>query len=144
MPRAKKVVNIKNAFLHTRQLREGIFDICSNRCCIFTIEVFFQNGRHCFVFGKKISNSKFISFLIYIFRKSLIARHWSLRSGPYLLHISKRQEFLRLRQSEVDRRPKPTAVVEGFAPTATATAAEGFWPNFGRGSEKQVLLSSLH
>ena len=36
----------------------------------------------------------------------------------------------------VDRRPKPTAVAEGFAPTATATAAEGFWPNFGRRSEK--------
>ena len=37
MPRAKKVVNIKNQFLHARQLREGIFDICSNWCCIFTI-----------------------------------------------------------------------------------------------------------
>ena len=28
MPGAKKVVNIKNQFLHARQLREGIFDIC--------------------------------------------------------------------------------------------------------------------
>ena len=36
-PRAKKVVNIKNQFLHARQPREGIFDICSHQCCIFTI-----------------------------------------------------------------------------------------------------------
>ena len=46
MPRAKKVVNEKNAFLHARQLRDEIFDVCSNGYCIFTIEVFFQNGRH--------------------------------------------------------------------------------------------------
>ena len=61
MPRAKKVVNEKNAFLYARQLREEIFDVCSNSYCIFTIEVFFQNGRHCFVFGKKI-----LKFEIYI------------------------------------------------------------------------------
>ena len=28
MPRAKKVDNTKNQFLHTHQLREKIFDIC--------------------------------------------------------------------------------------------------------------------
>ena len=61
MPRAKKVVNMKNQFFHARQPREGIFEICSSSCCIFTIEVFFQNGRHCFVFGKKI-----LKFEIYI------------------------------------------------------------------------------
>ena len=71
MPRAKKVVNEKNAFLHARQLRDEIFDVCSNGYCIFTIEVFFQNGRHQSNFEKKISNLKFISFFIYIFRKSL-------------------------------------------------------------------------
>ena len=38
--------------------------------------------------------------------------------------------------SGVDRRPKSTAVAEGFAPTATATAAKGFWSNFGRRSGK--------
>ena len=37
IPRAKKVVNIKNQFLHARQPREGIFDIRSHRCRIFTI-----------------------------------------------------------------------------------------------------------
>ena len=37
MPQAKKVVNIKNQFLHARQPRERIFDIRSHRCCIFTI-----------------------------------------------------------------------------------------------------------
>ena len=37
MPGAKKIVNIKNQFLHARQPREGIFDIRSHRCCIFTI-----------------------------------------------------------------------------------------------------------
>ena len=42
MPRAKKVVNEKNRFLHARQLREGIFDVSSNSYCIFTIEVFFR------------------------------------------------------------------------------------------------------
>ena len=46
MPQAKKVVNEKYWFLHARQLREGIFDVSSNSYCIFTIEVFFQNGRH--------------------------------------------------------------------------------------------------
>ena len=46
MPRAKKVVNIKNQFLHACQLREEIFDVSSNSYCIFTIEVVFQNGRH--------------------------------------------------------------------------------------------------
>ena len=61
MPLAKKVVNMKNQFFHARQPREGIFEICSSSCCIFTIEVFFQNGRHCFVFGKKI-----LKFEIYI------------------------------------------------------------------------------
>ena len=53
MPRAKKVVNEKNAFLHARQLREGMFDIYSNSCCIFTIAVFFQNGRHYSNFEEK-------------------------------------------------------------------------------------------
>ena len=37
MPQAKKVVNIKNQFLHARQPRERIFDIRSHRCGIFTI-----------------------------------------------------------------------------------------------------------
>ena len=32
MPRAKKVINIKNQFFHARQPREEIFDICSHRC----------------------------------------------------------------------------------------------------------------
>ncbi len=35
--RAKKVINIKNQFLHARQPCEGIFYICSHRCCIFTL-----------------------------------------------------------------------------------------------------------
>ena len=85
MPRAKKVVNEKNAFLHARQLREGIFDICSNSCCIFTIEVFFQNGRHCSNFEKK--NLKFeIYFIFDIYFQKITDRHWSLRSGPYLVY----------------------------------------------------------
>ena len=37
MPRAKKVINIKNQFLHARQPCEGIFDIFSHQRCIFTI-----------------------------------------------------------------------------------------------------------
>ena len=37
MPRAKKFANIKNQFLHARQPREGIFDIPSHQCSIFTI-----------------------------------------------------------------------------------------------------------
>ena len=37
MTQAKKFVNKKNQFLHARQLPEGIFDICSNCCCIFTV-----------------------------------------------------------------------------------------------------------
>ena len=37
MPQGKKIVNIKNQFLHARQPREGIFDIRSHRCRIFTI-----------------------------------------------------------------------------------------------------------
>ena len=63
MPRAKKVVNMKNQFFHARQPQEGIFEICSSSCCIFTIEVFFQNGRHCFVFEKK--NLKFEIYIIF-------------------------------------------------------------------------------
>ena len=35
MPRAKKVVYLKNQFFHARQPREGIFDIHSHQCCIF-------------------------------------------------------------------------------------------------------------
>ena len=66
MPRAKKVVNEKNAFLHARQLREEIFDVCSNSYCIFTIEVFFQNGRHQSNFENK--NLKFeIYFIFHIY-----------------------------------------------------------------------------
>ena len=34
---AKKVVNIKNQFLHARQSHDGIFDIRSHRRRIFTI-----------------------------------------------------------------------------------------------------------
>ena len=84
MPRAKKVVNIKNQFLHARQLREGIFNICSNSCCIFAIEAFFQNGRHCSNFENK--NLKFeIYFIFDICFQKITDRHWSLRSGPYLL-----------------------------------------------------------
>ena len=37
MPRAKKNVNIKKQFLHVRQPREGIFDICWHWCSIYTI-----------------------------------------------------------------------------------------------------------
>ena len=37
MAGAKKVVNIKNQFFHARQPREGIFDIHSHWCCIFTL-----------------------------------------------------------------------------------------------------------
>ena len=53
MPQANKVVNEQNAFLHARQLHEEIFDVCSNGYCIFTTEVFFQNGRHQSNFEKK-------------------------------------------------------------------------------------------
>ena len=37
MAGAKKVVKMKNQFFHARQPREGIFEICSHWCCIFTI-----------------------------------------------------------------------------------------------------------
>ena len=37
MAGAKKVVIIKNQFFHARQACEGIFEICSHWCCIFTI-----------------------------------------------------------------------------------------------------------
>ena len=93
MPRAKKVVNIKNAFLHTRQLREGIFDICSNRCCIFTIEVFFQNGRHCSNLEKKILKFE-IYFIFDIYFQKINVRHWSLKSGPSLTYISFKSGYL--------------------------------------------------
>ena len=39
---AKKVVNMKNQFLHARQPCEGIFYICSHCCCIFALP---SNGR---------------------------------------------------------------------------------------------------
>ena len=45
MPQAKKVINMKNQFFYAHQPPEEIFDVCSNGYCIFTIEVFFQNGR---------------------------------------------------------------------------------------------------
>ena len=35
MAGVKKVAIIKNQFFHARQPREGIFEICSHRCCIF-------------------------------------------------------------------------------------------------------------
>ena len=54
---------MKNQFFHARQPREGIFEICSSSCYIFTIEVFFQNGRHCFVFEKQ--NLKFEIYIIF-------------------------------------------------------------------------------
>ena len=72
MPRAKKVVNEKNAFLHARQLREEIFDVCSNSYCIFTIEVFFQNGRHQSNFENE--NLKFeIYFIFHIYFQKIMA-----------------------------------------------------------------------
>ena len=37
IPRAKKVINIKNQFFHARQPHEEIFDIYSHLACIFTI-----------------------------------------------------------------------------------------------------------
>ena len=86
MPRAKKVVNQKNAFLHACQLRGGIFDIYSNSCCIFTIEVFFQNGRHCSNFEK--INLKFeIYFIFDIYFQKITDRNWSLKSGHPLMYI---------------------------------------------------------
>ena len=49
MPGAKKVVNIKNQFLHARQPCEGIFDICLHQCsCSVVFSDFFataSNGR---------------------------------------------------------------------------------------------------
>ena len=88
MPRAKKVVNEKNAFLHARQLREEIFDVCSNSYCIFTIEVFFQNGRHQSNFENK--NLKFeIYFIFHIYFQKITVRHWSLKSGPSLVFRAK-------------------------------------------------------
>ena len=86
MPQAKNVVDEKNAFLHVRQLREGIFDISSNGYCIFTIEVFFQNGRHHSNFENK--NLKFeIYFIFNIYFQKITVRHWSLKSGPSLIFI---------------------------------------------------------
>ena len=60
MPRAKKVVNEKNWFLHARQLREGIFDVSSNSYCIFTIE-FFNNFKYqifCQIMSRNMCLSK--------------------------------------------------------------------------------------
>ena len=47
MAGAKKVVKMKNHFFHARQPREGIFDVCSPWCCIFTLFVRTWNGS-CF------------------------------------------------------------------------------------------------
>ena len=96
MPRAKKVVNEKNAFLHARQLREEIFDVCSNSYCIFTIEVFFQNGRHQSNFENK--NLKFeIYFIFHIYFQKITDRHWSLKSGPPLLCMAQEHSNLIIR-----------------------------------------------
>ena len=44
MAGAKKVVKMKNHFFHARQPREGIFDVCSPWCCIFTLLFRTSNG----------------------------------------------------------------------------------------------------
>ena len=84
MPRAKKVVNEKNAFLHARQLREEIFDVCLNGYCIFTIEVFFQNGRHQSNFEKKKSQIWNLFHFSYVFSENhcvtLVLEKWTLSS----------------------------------------------------------------
>ena len=72
MAGTKKVIKMKNQFFHARQPREGISDICSSSCCIFTIEVFFQNGRHQSNFEKK--NLKFeIYFIFRIYFQKIMA-----------------------------------------------------------------------
>ena len=45
-PKVKKIINIKNQFLHARQPREGIFVVRSHWCCIFTIVCQTSNGWH--------------------------------------------------------------------------------------------------
>ena len=57
-------------------------------------------------------------------------------TSPQDDYIRRNSSSKPIRIAGVDRRPKPTTVAEGFASTATATAAEGFWLNFGRRSEK--------
>ena len=50
---SQKFVNMKNQILHASQPREGIFDICSHQCCIFTLFVRTSNCSHCFDSGNK-------------------------------------------------------------------------------------------
>ena len=70
MPGAKKVVNIKNQFLHARQPCEGIFDIFSLRCCIFTISCQSFKWPPVFQFWKQKSQIWDLYHLWYIFSEN--------------------------------------------------------------------------
>ena len=58
MPQGKKIVNIKNQFLHARQPREGIFDIRSHWRHIFTITCQSSKWLPVFQFRELMSKSE--------------------------------------------------------------------------------------
>ena len=88
VPRAKKVVNEKNWFLHARQLREGIFDVSSNSYCIFTIEVFFSKWPPLFQFWELMSKNEISRTISYIYFMKIMAASWFPETGPSLLLTS--------------------------------------------------------
>ena len=78
MPQAKKVVNIKNQFLHARQPRERIFDICSHRCRIFTITCQSFKWLPLLQFWELVSKNEILRTISCIyFMKIMAARRFS-------------------------------------------------------------------
>ena len=86
MPRAKKVVNIKNQFLHAHQPRKRIFDIRSHRCRIFTITCQSFKWLPLLQFWELVSKNEILRTISCIYFMKIRVDSWF--SGTKLVLIS--------------------------------------------------------
>ena len=85
MPQGKKIVNIKNQFLHARQPREGISDIRPHWCRIFTITCQNFKWLPLFQFWELMSKNEISRTKSYIHFMKIWAASWFPETGPPLI-----------------------------------------------------------
>ena len=87
MPRAKKVLNLKNHFFHDCQPREGIFDIFSHQCHVFTITCQSFKQLPVIQFWELISKIEILRTISCIYFMKIWVRACFVTTGGSLLYI---------------------------------------------------------
>ena len=92
MPQGKKIVNIKNLFLHAHQPREGIFDIRSHWCRIFNIICQSFKWLPVFQFWELTSNNEILRTISCIYFMKIWVNSWFSTSEIVLVDILSEKE----------------------------------------------------